>query len=60
MEKQVQMTKERFSEILKEYRYTGIQIEALWNSRPTDDLDEEAVRKTAEHFAAKKDLILSS
>ena len=53
------MTKERFAEILTEYGYTAGQIEALWNSRLSDDLDEERVRETAKFFAPKKDDLIN-
>lgn len=45
------MTKKRFAEILKEYEYSDRQIEFLWESRPSDDLDEQQVREKAEHTA---------
>ncbi|OGH68715.1 MAG: hypothetical protein A2754_02455 [Candidatus Magasanikbacteria bacterium RIFCSPHIGHO2_01_FULL_47_8] len=49
------MTEKRFSEILKEYGFTDNQINLLWNSRPSDDLDEDKLRKTAELIAPNKD-----
>ena len=46
------MTKERFSEILKEYGFSDRQIDLLWSSRPTDDLDEQRLRKAAKTTAS--------
>jgi len=54
------MTKERFTEILKEYGYGDRQIELLWNAKPTDDLDEEKLRKVAEHIAPIKDKLVQA
>lgn len=41
------MTKERFTEILKEYGYSDKEINSLWYSRPSDNLDEERLRIAA-------------
>ena len=54
------MTKERFAEILKEYDFSDKQIQLLWDSRPSDDLDENRLRKTAEHIAPQKDLLIQA
>lgn len=54
------MTRERFSEILKECGFTDRQIELLWNSKPSDDLDEQKLRKTAAHIAPIKDTIIQA
>lgn len=61
------MTKERFSEILKEYDFTDRQIKLLWDSRPSDDLDEEKLRKKAsllfpilKHIAPVKDKLVQT
>ena len=48
------MTKERFTEILKEYDYSDAQIEVLWRSRP-DTIDEDRLRQTAKDIAPIKD-----
>lgn len=40
------MTAERFTEILKEYGYSDLQIKLLWNDRP-DDLTESELRECA-------------
>lgn len=48
------MTKKHFSEILKECGYTNPQIESLWNSRPSDDLDETELRKAASETLLQK------
>ncbi len=45
------MTKERFTEILKEYNYSDAQIEILWEARPSDDINEESLRKVAKEEA---------
>jgi len=49
------MTKTRFSEILKEYKYSESQIDSLWNTRPTDYLDETRLRETAKAISTIKD-----
>ena len=54
------MTRERFAEILKEYEFSDHQIELLWNSRPSGDLDEQKLRKTAEHIAPVKDRLIQA
>ena len=54
------MTRERFSEILKEYGFTDRQIELIWNTRPPGDLDEQKLRKTAEHIAPIKDSLVQA
>ena len=40
------MTRERFSEIMKEYGYGDLQIQLLWNDQPSN-LTEEELRKAA-------------
>lgn len=48
------MTKERFSAILKKYNFSDSQIDDLWASRRTDDINEineQKLRKTAEKVA---------
>lgn len=54
------MNRERFAEILKEYGFNDRQIELLWNSRPSGDLDEQKLRKTAEHIAPFKDTLVQA
>ena len=54
------MTKERFAEILKEYGFSDHQIDLLWNTKPPDDLDEQKLRKTAEHIAPMKDRLVQA
>lgn len=54
------MTRERFAEILKEYKFSDRQIELLWNTRPPGDLDEAKLRKTAEHIAPIKDTLIQA
>lgn len=49
------MTKERFTEILKEYSYTDAQVEILWRTKPLIELSEERLRKTAAAIAPIKD-----
>lgn len=51
------MNKEKFTEILKEYGFGDRQIELLWDSRPTDDLNESRLRYAAEHIAPIKDTL---
>lgn len=51
------MTRERFSEILKEYEFSDYHIEILWNTRPSDELDEQRLRKAAEYIAPIKDIL---
>ncbi len=46
------MTRERFSGLLKKKGYSEDSIEIMWNSRSTDDLDEDAILKAAEGIAA--------
>ena len=54
------MTRERFTEILKEYKFTNQQIELLWNNKPSDDLDEQRLKETAEHIAPIKDTLIQA
>lgn len=54
------MAKKRFVEILKEYGFSDRQIELLWNTRPSGDLDEQKLRKTAEHIAPIKDTLVQT
>jgi hypothetical protein len=54
------MTKERFAEILKESGFSDKQIQLLWDTRPSDDLDENQLRKTAEHIASQKDQLIQA
>lgn len=50
------MTKERFTEILKEYNYTDEIIERLWRDRPTGHLGEYMVRNiTKLHIQGHKE-----
>lgn len=44
------MTKEEFTKILKEYKYSDHMVDALWDSRPTDDLDPQNIRAVAEEM----------
>ena len=52
------MTRERFAEILEEYGYNDAQITFLWNTRPSDNLDEEKLRKTATEIAPRKNILV--
>lgn len=54
------MTKERFSEILKECGFTDYQINILWNTRPPENLDERKLRETAKQFVLYKDLLIQA
>jgi len=54
------MTKEKFVEILKEYKFSDHQINLLWNSKPPGNLDEQRLRKTAERIAPKKDSLIQA
>lgn len=49
------MTKEKFSEILRKYNYSEKLIDLLWDSRPTDELNEKQVERTAKKFSPIKD-----
>ncbi len=42
------MTKERFTEIMKEYGHTDEVIYVAWDKRPSDSPSEEVVRTFAE------------
>ena len=44
------MNKEKFTEILKKYAYPDEVIERLWLNRPSDNLNEAVIRKTAKIF----------
>ncbi len=54
------MSKKRFAEILKEYDYSDEQIKLLWDTRPSDDLDEDALRRTAKRMAPTKDSLVQA
>lgn len=54
------MTRERFTEILKEYGFTDHQIDLLWNTKPPSGLDETELRKTAKHIAPMKDRLVQA
>jgi len=54
------MTQERFAEILREYDFSDKQIQMLWEARPSNDLDEKQLRKTAEHIAPIKDRLIQA
>jgi len=54
------MSRERFFEILKEYGFTDQQIELLWNSRPSGEINEQRLRETAEHIAPIKDSLIQA
>lgn len=54
------MTREKFAGILKEYGFSDQQIELLWNSKPSGDLDEQKLRKTAEHITPIKDTLVQA
>jgi hypothetical protein len=54
------MSRERFSEILKEYGFTDLQIEILWNTKPPGDLDEQKLRDTAKLIAPIKDSLIQA
>ena len=45
------MTKDKFTSILKEYGYSDLQADSLWNGRLNDDIDEERLRDTASSMA---------
>jgi hypothetical protein len=50
------MEQERFAEILKEYGFSDHQINLLWNTRPKNvEIEEDALRATAQHIKPKKD-----
>lgn len=51
------MTRERFLEIMKEYNFSDHQIDLMWRSRPSDDLDERLLRLAAREVALKYNLI---
>lgn len=52
----MEMTRERFAEILREYDYTERQIALLWNTKPQGlSIDEGFLRKTARHIQPDKD-----
>lgn len=44
------MTKEKFYEILKEEGVNKTTIDGLWKTRPSDDLDEEILRKITREY----------
>lgn len=48
------MSKDRFGEILRKYGYTEDEIDILWDSRPSGDLDEAQLRDTAKAIAPVK------
>jgi len=53
------MSFEEFEKILKEYDYSDELIAYLWKSRvPGVTLNEETLRKTAEHFKDKKEELM--
>lgn len=54
------MTKERFAEILKEYEFTDRQIDIIWDTRPSNDLDEQKLRETAKKIAPTKDILVQA
>ena len=54
------MTREKFSEILKEYGFNGAQIKLLWDTRPDEGLTEKRLRETAKHIAPKKDQLIQA
>lgn len=54
------MTKERFSEILREYGFTDRQIEMLWATRRTDTIDEQRLREAAKYVAPVKDSLVQA
>lgn len=54
------MSRKRFTEILKEYGFNDAQIELLWDSRLSDNLDEQKLRKAAEHIAPIKDTLVQA
>jgi len=52
------MTKKKFRDILLEYGYTEYQIDILWDSRPSNDLDEVRLRKTGLFHKDHKDRMI--
>lgn len=54
------MTKQQFSKILEEYGFGEQQIVILWNSRPSDDLEEARIRRVAEQIAPIKDCLIQA
>jgi hypothetical protein len=54
------VSRERFSKILKEYGFTDPQIEILWNTKPSADLDEQTLRDTAKFIAPIKDSLIQA
>ena len=53
--RRIVMTKEKFSEILKEYDFSDEQIEILSKTKPTNDLNEKQLRKSAKFIGPIKD-----
>jgi len=45
------MTKKKFAEVMRGYGYSDESIEKMWETRPTDYLDEEAMKITAILYA---------
>ena len=54
------MTKELFTEILKEYEFSDHQIEITWISRPSDNVSEDKLRKSALHIKPNKDKMIQA
>ncbi len=51
------MSKEKFVEVLKEYGFNDTQIELIWDKRPSDNLNEQTIRKVA---ARMKDTLIQA
>ena len=54
------MPRTRFTEILREYEFTDNQIRLLWDSRPSENLDEQKLRKAAQNIAPIKDRLVQA
>jgi hypothetical protein len=44
------MSFEKFKEIMREYDFDDDEIQTLWDTRPEDDLDEDALREAAPYM----------
>lgn len=53
-DRRIEMSKDRFAEILREYGYTKDEIDILWNSRPPEEIDEGRLREAAKDIAPIK------
>ena len=53
------MSKERFTEILEKHGHSAADIDLMWDSRPTDDLDEKVIEEAARKVAAFRKAIMA-